>query len=170
VASNDLDKTGKRENPTLDLTLLDPFAAKGRKLATLPGTGWGDFVFSPDDKRIAMIEYKSVNESYVWVMDVATGKRTRVLPRANATGRRSRRATCNSPQRPGTFLTTDRDGNRAARVPGPRLRQGRYFEPAAMGPGIACASPDKKRLPHHERIRPQRASVVSARHDVRCRS
>ena len=33
-----------------------------------------------DDKRLAMIEYKSVNETNVWLMDVATGARRRVLP------------------------------------------------------------------------------------------
>ena len=67
--------------------LVDPLApAKAVKIATLPGTGWGDFSFSFDDRRLAMIEYKSITESYVWVMDVATGERRRVLP---ADGRRS---------------------------------------------------------------------------------
>ncbi|MEO7499652.1 MAG: prolyl oligopeptidase family serine peptidase, partial [Casimicrobiaceae bacterium] len=81
LESTDVDKTGKRENPTLDLTLLDPLApGVSRKLATLPGTGWGDFSFSFDDKRLAMLEFVSVNESYVWVMDLASGARRRVLP------------------------------------------------------------------------------------------
>ncbi|MEP6678225.1 MAG: S9 family peptidase, partial [Betaproteobacteria bacterium] len=81
LESTDVDKTGKRENPTLDLALLDPLApGVSRKLATLPGTGWGDFSFSFDDKRLAMLEFVSVNESYVWVMDLASGARRRVLP------------------------------------------------------------------------------------------
>ena len=113
VESTDVDKTGRRESPTLDITLVDPLDAnKARKIATLPGTGWGDFTFSFDDHRVAMIEFKSVNESYVWLMDVANGDRRRLLPAANA-----------SPARPiassdlnfarngkGLFLATDRDG------------------------------------------------------------
>jgi dipeptidyl aminopeptidase/acylaminoacyl peptidase len=113
IESTDVDKTGKRENPTLDLTLVDPLdPAKARRVATLPGTGWGDFTFSFDDKALAMIEYISVNESYVWVMDVGTGKRRRVLP-----------AEGDKPAQPvssadlnfardgkGLFLSTDRDG------------------------------------------------------------
>ena len=54
------------------------------KIATLPGTGWGDFQFSFDDRRLAMNEFKSVTETYVWVMDLATGERRRVLPAAGA--------------------------------------------------------------------------------------
>src|SRR5947207_8646259 len=65
LESTDVDKAGKRENPTLELSLLDPLdPPKSRRVATLPGTGWGDYTFSFDDKRIAMIEYISVNESY----------------------------------------------------------------------------------------------------------
>ncbi|MET0732153.1 MAG: prolyl oligopeptidase family serine peptidase [Casimicrobiaceae bacterium] len=113
VESTDVDKTGKRENPTLDLTLVDPLdPAKTRKLATLPGTGWGDFTFSFDDKRLAMLEFISINESYVWVMDLATGTKRRVLPAEGA-----------KPAQPifssdlnfardgaGLFFATDRDG------------------------------------------------------------
>ena len=113
IESTEVDRSGKRENPTVDLSLVDPLdLARSRKIATLPGTGWGDFSFSFDDKRLAMIEFKSVNESYVWVMDVDTGARTRVLPAATAT-----------PDKPiasadldfardgkGLFLATDHDG------------------------------------------------------------
>ena len=113
VESTDVDKTGRRENPFVDLTLVDPLRnGEPRKLATLPGTGWGEFTFSFDDKRIAMIDFKSVNESYVWVMDVKSGTRRRVLPAQGVT-----------PERPiatsdlnfardgkGLFLATDRDG------------------------------------------------------------
>jgi dipeptidyl aminopeptidase/acylaminoacyl peptidase len=113
VESTDVDKSGRREDPTLDLALVNPLEpASARKLATLPGTGWGDYTFSFDDRRLALVEYKSINESYVWVLDVATGKRRRVLP-----------AEGTAPARPiassdlnfardgrGVFLSTDRDG------------------------------------------------------------
>ena len=113
IDSTDVDKSGRRENPTLDLMLVDPLdPAKSRRIATLPGTGWGDYTFSFDDTRLGMIEYKSINESYVWVMDVATGTRRRVLP---AEGARSVTPIASGDLNftrdgKGLFLSTDRDG------------------------------------------------------------
>ena len=113
VSSTEVDTAGKRANPDTQLSLLDPLdPAKSRKIATLPGTGWFDFSFSFDDSRLALLEVKSVNETYVWVMDVATGERKRVLPSGS-----------DNPAQPigsfgvnfsrdgkGIFLATDRDG------------------------------------------------------------
>ena len=112
LESIDVDKTGKREKPSLDLTLVDPLdPSRSRKIATLPGTGWGDFTFSFDDRRLAMTEFISVNESYVWVMDVATGLRTRALPREGATHARTASGDLNfARDGKGIFLATDRDG------------------------------------------------------------
>jgi dipeptidyl aminopeptidase/acylaminoacyl peptidase len=113
LGSTDLDKTGKRDKPTLDLTLIDPLdAARTRKLATLPGTGWGDFTFSFDDKRLAMLEFVSVNESYVWVMDLATGARRRVFPAEGEKGAQPIfSADLNfAHDGKGLFFATDRDG------------------------------------------------------------
>jgi dipeptidyl aminopeptidase/acylaminoacyl peptidase len=114
VSVTDVDKsTGPRENPTLDLMLVDPLApAKSVKITTLPGTGWGDFSFSFDDRRLAMAEFKSITETYVWVMDVATGERRRVLPPAGAEPGRTIASSEVHFARDGKglFLTTDRDG------------------------------------------------------------
>src|SRR5215467_9384305 len=113
VATTDVDANGKREEPSTDLSLLDPLeSAKSRKVATLPGTGWGDFSFSFDDKRVAFLEFKSVNETYVWVMDLASGKPQRVLP---AAGTQTSRPIASfgvnfSRDGKGLFLSTDRDG------------------------------------------------------------
>jgi len=113
VESVDLDKTGRRENPETDLTLLDPFQpAKARRIATLPGAGWGDFSFSFDDKRLAMQQYKSANESVIWVMDVATGERKPVLPAEGETpaARFSSGDLAFARDGRGLFLATNRDG------------------------------------------------------------
>lgn len=113
VVSTDVDKTGRRENPVIDLALVDPLhPASSRKLATLPGTGWGDFSFAFDDRRLALTEYKSVNESFVWIMDTRTGERRRVLPAAGAQpGAKVSSGDLNfSRDGRGLFLSTDRDG------------------------------------------------------------
>ncbi|HQZ45036.1 MAG TPA: S9 family peptidase [Usitatibacteraceae bacterium] len=61
--------------------LADPAdPGPARVLAELPGGGWRDFQFSPDDRRLAFVEYVSAEESHVWLMDVATGKRRRLTP------------------------------------------------------------------------------------------
>jgi Tol biopolymer transport system component len=114
ITSTDVDKTtGRRENPVTDVTLLDPLdPAKARRIATLPGTGWGDFSFSFDDQRLAMTEFKSITETYVWVMDVATGERRRVFPAAGADVKMTIASSELGFARDGKglFLTTDRDG------------------------------------------------------------
>jgi dipeptidyl aminopeptidase/acylaminoacyl peptidase len=112
VAVTDVDATGKREKPDTDIALLDPLdPANTRKIATLPGTGWGSFSFSFDDKRVAFIEFKSVNETYVWVMDLATGTRKRVLPAEGATPAQPIATVDLNFARDGKglFLATDRD-------------------------------------------------------------
>ncbi len=62
--------------------LADPDApGEARVLAELPGGGWTEFTFSPDDKRLAFVERLSAEESHVWLMDIATGKRRRLTPK-----------------------------------------------------------------------------------------
>jgi Tol biopolymer transport system component len=93
------------------VTLLDPLNPAGAKaIATLPGTGWGDFSYSFDGKRLAMNEFKSVNETYVWVMDLATGERKRVFPAPGDTRTIASSEVSFSRDGKGLFLTTDRDG------------------------------------------------------------
>ena len=113
VDSTDVDKTGRREDPTTDLALVDPLgSAKPREIATLPGTGWGDYTFSFDDRRLGLIEYKSINESYVWVMDIGTGARRRLLPAEGTTPAKPIASSDLNFARDGKglFLSTDRDG------------------------------------------------------------
>ena len=74
----------------------------------LPGGGWSDFTFSPDDRRLAFIEYVSAEESHLWLMDVATGKRSaasRALPGASRCSTRTRSF---SPDGKGLFAISDR--------------------------------------------------------------
>jgi len=53
-------------------------------IALLPGGGWFGFTWSPDDKRLAFLEYVSANESYLWTMDVASGKSRRLIEKSSA--------------------------------------------------------------------------------------
>jgi dipeptidyl aminopeptidase/acylaminoacyl peptidase len=148
IASVALDKSGRQEAPSETLTRLDPLhPEKPRVIATLPGTGWGDFTFSFDDRRLALVEYRSVEDTRVHVLDLATGKRTQVLPRPE-----SGRAITTSDvsfARDGAhlFLATDAGGEfrRAARFD---LRTGalRYFGPQDADVEELRLSPDGRTL------------------------
>ena len=112
VQTTDLDKTGRREQPSTELTLLDPLHPQNpRRVAILRGTGWSDFNFSFDDTRVVMVEAISANQSAIWVMDLRTGKRRRVLD--SMTGEEVKVASSEpafARNGRGLFLATDHDG------------------------------------------------------------
>jgi len=77
-----IDRNNPGRKALTTIHVMDPSKPdSGRALVTLEGGGWGEFAFSEDGGRIAFIEYVSVNESYIWVMDLATAQRRRVTPR-----------------------------------------------------------------------------------------
>ncbi len=74
-----LDRNNPERTARTRLHLVDPLApGKGRVLATFESGGWTGFAFSEDGRQLAFVEYRSANESHLWVMDVASGKRRRV--------------------------------------------------------------------------------------------
>ena len=69
----------RRNGEDVDIWLLNPAEPKSdRMLAQLKGGGWNVNEFSPDDKRLLVTENISVNESYLWLFDAATGDKTLV--------------------------------------------------------------------------------------------
>jgi len=71
----------RRNGADRDIYIADPKdPATDRRLLTLEGGGWGPLDWSPDDTKLAVLEYVSINESYLWVAEVATGEKTRVTP------------------------------------------------------------------------------------------
>src|SRR3989442_6942616 len=67
----------RRNGRDLDLWAVDPGnPPSDRMVAQLEGGGWGASDWSPDDKTLLLMEYVSVNESYLWLVDVASGEKT----------------------------------------------------------------------------------------------
>lgn len=82
--STQLDKTAgseRRKEVTTDVTLLNPLKPESRrKVTSLPGGGWFSFQWSPDDKKLVAMNYKSANETSIWMIDVTSGERKQLLP------------------------------------------------------------------------------------------
>jgi dipeptidyl aminopeptidase/acylaminoacyl peptidase len=72
-------RQGSADTIKSTLYIADPLKPETpKKLAELDGGGWFGFKFSPDEKQLGYMEYVSANESYIWLMDIATGKARRL--------------------------------------------------------------------------------------------
>jgi dipeptidyl aminopeptidase/acylaminoacyl peptidase len=99
----------RRTGRDVDIYVIDPTNAKSdRMLLQLEGGGWGVSDWSPDDRRLAVAEFISANESYIWLVDAATGAKTLLTPKggpekiAYGDARFSRDGK-------GLYVTTDKD-------------------------------------------------------------
>ena len=99
----------RRTGKDTDLWVMNPSDAKTDHLLTqLAGGGWQPQDWSPDDKKILLEEELSINESYLWLVDAATGEKTELTPR-NAAEKVSYGKGQFSKDGKGIYLTTDKD-------------------------------------------------------------
>ena len=72
----------RRTGKDTDLWVMNPADPKTDRLLTkLEGGGWEPLDWSPDDKHILLKEDLSINESYLWLVDTASGEKTAITPR-----------------------------------------------------------------------------------------
>ena len=72
----------RRTGKDTDLWVINPADPKtDRLLGKLDGGGWEPLDWSPDDKKILLQEGISINETYLWLVDTATGDKTALTPR-----------------------------------------------------------------------------------------
>lgn len=70
-----------REQPRQTFTLIDPAEpTRQRRVGELPGAGWDVGGISADDRQAVLTRYLSANESQVWLLDLASGRSTQLLP------------------------------------------------------------------------------------------
>jgi dipeptidyl aminopeptidase/acylaminoacyl peptidase len=70
----------RRNGADRDLYVMDPLDPKSDRLVLQArGGGWGVADWSPDDRQLLVAEYRSVNESRLHLVDVASGRRTPLL-------------------------------------------------------------------------------------------
>jgi dipeptidyl aminopeptidase/acylaminoacyl peptidase len=74
-----VNRQGSADTIKTEVFIADPLKPEdAKKIAELNGGGWFGFTFSPDDKALAYFEFVSANESYIWLMDVESGKPRRL--------------------------------------------------------------------------------------------
>ena len=77
IMARALDRSGKREQASVDVYAIDPQQPEARfKLASLPGAGWRIVRWLDRENRLIASEYLSSTSSKLWSIDLATGKRT----------------------------------------------------------------------------------------------
>jgi dipeptidyl aminopeptidase/acylaminoacyl peptidase len=98
----------RRTGRDTDLWVMNPSDPKADHLLTqLAGGGWQPLDWSPDDKKILLAEELSINESYLWLVDAATGEKAELTPR-NTTERVSYGEGRFSKDGKGIYVTTDK--------------------------------------------------------------
>jgi dipeptidyl aminopeptidase/acylaminoacyl peptidase len=114
TASLPLDKTaqgGTRSKVATTFRLMNPQKPEAaRKVAELDGGGWFAGGISSDDKRVALTRYISATESQVWVLDLASGRATQVLPAPGSKERATYFAGEFTPGNTGLLVISDRAG------------------------------------------------------------
>jgi len=105
VAYTSTRRTGK----DTDLWVTNPSDPKSDHLLTqLEGGGWQPVDWSPDDKQILILEELSINESYLWLVNAASGEKTALTPRDNK-DKISYGDAQFSKDGKGIYVTTDKD-------------------------------------------------------------
>ncbi len=73
----------KRNGADRDIYMMDPKNPTTDKMVLqVAGGGWAIGDWSADDKTLMVGEFLSVNESFIWLVDVATGVKTELTPRS----------------------------------------------------------------------------------------
>jgi dipeptidyl aminopeptidase/acylaminoacyl peptidase len=99
----------RRTGKDVDIYVQNPSDPKtDRLLVQNEGGGWVAADWSPDDRKILVGEYISINESYIWLVDAATGKKTLLTPKGGVE-KVSYSGGQFSKDGKGLYVTTDKD-------------------------------------------------------------
>ena len=72
----------RRTGQDVDVWIINPTDPKSDRMAAqLQGGGWAALDFSPDDRQLLLAEFISANESYLWLLDIASGRKTLITPK-----------------------------------------------------------------------------------------
>jgi len=99
----------RRTGQDTDLWVMNPADPKTDHLLTqLKGGGWEPIDWSADDRNILLQEQISINETYLWLVNTATGEKTAITPR-DTKEKVSYGSARFSKDGKGIYVTTDQD-------------------------------------------------------------
>ncbi len=80
IAFNSTRRTGK----DTDIWVMDATnPSSARMLLPVEGGGWEPVAWSPDRSKLLVVNYVSVNESYLWMVDAASGEKKPLTPKGS---------------------------------------------------------------------------------------
>jgi dipeptidyl aminopeptidase/acylaminoacyl peptidase len=98
--------TTRRNGSDRDVHVMDPAnPSSDRQVFQASGGGWGVLAWSRDDRTLLVVDEVSVEESHLWLVDVASGQRTPLTPSGE---RVSYSLAVFSQDGRGVYLTTDK--------------------------------------------------------------
>jgi dipeptidyl aminopeptidase/acylaminoacyl peptidase len=99
----------RRNGQDNDLWIMNPLdKASDHQLLQLTGGGWEAEDFSPDGSKLILAEEISANESYLWLVDIASAQKTLLTPKGQSEKIAYSRARFSSDGK-GLYVTTDKD-------------------------------------------------------------
>ncbi|PMB09012.1 hypothetical protein CEN48_11510 [Fischerella thermalis CCMEE 5282] len=115
IWSNDGDRmiytSTRRTGKDNDFYIIEPKNTQSdRLLAQVEGGGWMPLDWSPDDRQMLAMEYVSVNESYLWLVDTNSGEKKLITPKGG-TEKVSYGGGLFSRDGKGLYVITDRDSD-----------------------------------------------------------
>jgi dipeptidyl aminopeptidase/acylaminoacyl peptidase len=71
----------RRNGKDMDVYIVDPLEPKtDRELVRLEGENWAVFDWSDDEQQIILSDYRSPNQTYLWLMDLRTSTKKLLTP------------------------------------------------------------------------------------------
>src|SRR5262249_40697021 len=75
----------RRNGRDSDVYVMDPLHPKtDHMVAQLEGGGWSVQDWSPDGQTLLLSDFRSINESYLWMLDLHSGQKTLLTPAPNS--------------------------------------------------------------------------------------
>jgi len=97
----------RSEDLSIEVRIVDPTVPEtDRLVARLPGIGWSVGSWSPDGRKLALSEFRSINESTLWLLDIEFATRQLLTPRREAA---SYRGALLDPGGGGLYALSDRE-------------------------------------------------------------
>lgn len=137
----------KRNGKDRDIYFMNPNNSNSEKLiCEVNGGGWGISDISTDNKQLILSEYVSANESYIWILNIETGKLSEVTNRKKSNSIQENAIFAEQPNEIWLISDTENEFRRLAKM-NINTKQTTYYDlKTPWGVDDFILSEDKKNL------------------------